>query len=42
MEFYRSCLGGELTITRLGDTPMAVDLPPEEAEAAFTRSGPGR
>jgi PhnB protein len=32
MEFYRSCLGGELTITRLGDTPMAADLPPAEAD----------
>jgi PhnB protein len=27
MEFYRSCLGGDLTITRLRDTPMKQDLP---------------
>lgn len=27
MAFYRACLGGELTITRLRDTPMAAQLP---------------
>ena len=27
MEFYRSCLGGELWITRLRDTPMKDGLP---------------
>ncbi len=30
MEFYRSCLGGELSITRLRDTPMKDDLPSED------------
>ncbi len=30
MAFYRSCLGGELTFTRLGDTPMGIDAPPEQ------------
>ncbi len=30
MAFYQSCLGGELTITRLGDTPMGNDAPPEQ------------
>ena len=30
MAFYRSCLGGELTITRLGDTPMGIHAPPEQ------------
>ena len=31
MAFYQSCLGGELTMTRLGDTPMGSDAPPEHA-----------
>lgn len=30
MAFYRSCLGGELTITRLGDTPMKHQAPPAQ------------
>ena len=25
MRFYRACLGGELRITKLGDTPMAAE-----------------
>lgn len=29
MQFYQSCLGGELTINRLGDTPMKDAFPPE-------------
>jgi PhnB protein len=29
MEFYQSCLGGELTITRLRDTPMKDQAPAE-------------
>ncbi len=29
MTFYQSCLGGELTITRLGETPMKDLAPPE-------------
>jgi len=28
MAFYQSCLGGELTIVRLGDTPMGTHAPP--------------
>ena len=28
MEFYHSCLGGELVVTRLGDTPMKDQFPP--------------
>ncbi len=32
MDFYQSCLGGELTITRLGDTPMGDDAPPERKQ----------
>jgi PhnB protein len=30
MGFYQSCLGGELSITKLGDTPMKVQVPPEQ------------
>jgi|SRR5579864_6633564 len=30
MEFYMSCLGGELSITRLGDTPMKAEAPPSQ------------
>ena len=30
MAFYQSCLGGELTIMRLGETPMGHDAPPEQ------------
>jgi PhnB protein len=29
MAFYRDCLGGELSITRLGDTPMRDGAPSE-------------
>ena len=28
MGFYHDCLGGELTLTRLGDTPMKAQVPP--------------
>jgi len=28
MAFYQSCLGGDLTITKVGDTPMKDQLPP--------------
>jgi len=30
MTFYHKCLGGELTLTKLGDSPMKVQLPPEK------------
>lgn len=30
MTFYHTCLGGELTLTRLGDTPMKAQFPPEK------------
>jgi len=30
MTFYHRCLGGELTITKLGDSPMKNLLPPEK------------
>ena len=30
MTFYHQCLGGELTLTKLGDSPMKDLLPPEK------------
>jgi PhnB protein len=30
MTFYHSCLGGDLTLTKLGDTPMKDMFPPEK------------
>jgi PhnB protein len=30
MRFYQKSLGGELTLTRLGDTPMKDQFPPEK------------
>ena len=30
MTFYHTCLGGELTLTKLGDTPMKDMLPAEK------------
>ncbi len=30
MRFYQACLGGELLITKLGDTPMAAEQPAEK------------
>lgn len=30
MTFYHGCLGGDLTITKLGDTPMKEQFPPEK------------
>jgi PhnB protein len=30
MAFYQGCLGGELTITKVSDTPMKVQMPPEQ------------
>lgn len=30
MTFYHQCIGGELTLTRLGDTPMKEQFPPEK------------
>jgi PhnB protein len=29
MAFYKSCLGGELTLLKLGDTPMKDQMPPK-------------
>ena len=30
MTFYHQCLGGDLTLTKLGDTPMKAQFPPEK------------
>jgi PhnB protein len=30
MEFYQTCFGGSLTLTRLSDTPMKAQFPPEQ------------
>ncbi|HEY4320059.1 MAG TPA: VOC family protein [Gemmatimonadales bacterium] len=30
MTFYHSCLGGDLRLTKLGDSPMKDHLPPEK------------
>lgn len=30
MAFYQSCLGGELTITKVSDTPMKGQMPPAQ------------
>ena len=30
MGFYHECFGGELTLTKLGDSPMKDMLPPEK------------
>jgi PhnB protein len=32
MAFYHACLGGHLTLTKLGDTPMKAQFPPEKHE----------
>jgi len=32
MTFYHRCLGGELTLTKLGDSAMKTQLPPEKHE----------
>ena len=30
MSFYQSCLGGELTLTKVADSPMKNQMPPEK------------
>jgi PhnB protein len=32
MKFYKSCLGGKLTLTKLGDSPMKDSLPTDKHE----------
>jgi len=43
MAFYQFCLGGDLTVTRMGDTPMKGQMPPElhhKVAHAHLKSGP--
>jgi PhnB protein len=43
MSFYHECLGGNLVLTRLGDTPMKAQFPPEKHGRiinAHLKSGP--
>lgn len=43
MTFYQSCLGGELTITKVGDSPMKDHHPPENHHKvlyAHLKNGP--
>jgi len=42
MNFYHRCLGGELRLTKLGESPMKEQLPPEKHDRiinAYLRSG---
>lgn len=42
MTFYHACLGGELTLSRLGDTPIKAHLPADKHDRiinAILRSG---
>jgi len=42
MTFYHDCLGGELTMSKLGETPMKDMFPPEKHERlinAYLKSG---
>ena len=42
MEFYHSCFGGHLMLTRLADTPMNAQFPPEQHHKvtnAYLKSG---
>ncbi len=42
MTFYHKCLGGELTLTKLGDTPMKAQFPQEKHNRiinAYLKSG---
>jgi PhnB protein len=32
MTFYKSCLGGDLSITKVGDSPMKAQFPPEKQD----------
>ena len=42
MAFYQACLGGELTVTKVGDTPMKDQLPPgQHAKVAYAQLSTG-
>ena len=38
MTFYHDCLGGDLTLTKLGDTPMKDMFPPEKHDRIINAS----
>jgi PhnB protein len=38
MTFYHKCLGGELTLTKVGDTPMKDMFPPEKYDRLINAS----
>ncbi len=40
MTFYSECFGGDLAITKLGDSPMKDQLPPEKHDRILTSSPP--
>ncbi len=42
MRFYQSCLGGELAMTRLGDSPMKDQLGPEKHDRIINAHLDGR
>ncbi len=33
MNFYKECLGGELTLQTIGESPMAANMPPQMKES---------
>src|SRR5437660_10640853 len=38
MAFYQSCLGGDLAVTKVGDTPMQHQMPPDQhAKVVYAR-----
>ncbi len=42
MTFYSECFGGDLAITKLGDSPMKDQLPPEKHDRILTSSPPSQ
>lgn len=43
MAFYQSCFGGEMTLTKVGDSPLKSQMPPEHHPKvlyAHLKSGP--
>jgi PhnB protein len=38
MNFYKDCLGGELTITTVGESPMAAQMPPAMKDSVLHAS----
>ena len=38
MNFYKDCLGGELTITTVGESPMAAQMPPNMKDSILHAS----